>query len=224
MPIDKSGRTHSNILPKKAERALPSPLLAVLYYPCKLVDGLGEYLERASHGLGGREVYPREAKLVYGIVRCARFQKFSVAVRAAAVENILNDGNSGAEARRILINIVRSVEVRYACPFGGVELSDMNAAVIASVQLAVHFVHAVCGEWSARRVRVMRLPLKLGKERLAEHCRAEALEKMIEHVCAALRVALEGEQVFCQQHLVDGGGDLCREYRIIVVRIALRLA
>ena len=113
--------------------------------------------------------------------------------------------------------------MRNARPLDVLQLVDRRARVVELVELAVDGVERLCGQRRASHVHIVRLSLKLGKERLAEDRGAEALEEVVENVRTLLGILLGSEQIARQQYLVDGGGYLGHENAVVVVGVILLL-
>ena len=153
-----------------------------------LFDQLGKLFERALENV--ERVFDRirigqidagDLELLDRIIAAAGRKESEVIGGIARLENPARDRNGGAEARCVLIDVERAVEMRDPCPFDILKRRNLGALVIEQVELAVNR-----GERLRRkRYAVLGLfvgdALKLREERLAVDGRAESLEEMIEN-------------------------------------------
>ena len=189
---------------------------------CQLVDRLVEHAQRAADGVGLGEVDACDLELFERIIAAAGREELQIAACVAGRQDMLGDGHGGGEAGRVLIDVERAVEVGDIRPFGVDVRVDADAVIIGGFEIVIDLVERCGRQRLARSVEIVRLALELCEQRLPVERRAEALEEVVEDVCAALFVRLGLQQILGQQDLVDRRGDLGDHDAVIVVDIILR--
>src|SRR5262245_45516414 len=84
----------------------------------ELVEIAPEQIERGLHWLWCREIHPGVAQQRDAVIGGARGQEAQIAVprRLALCEYLAGERRRGGDTRRVLVNVVRRVEVRDAHP------------------------------------------------------------------------------------------------------------
>ena len=111
------------------------------------------------------------------------------------------------------------MEVRDVGPLGGVEFVDGHRALVVALVAAQHaevkLVQPVPGQRLAALGHLVNRQFELGKHGLAEDGGAQTFQEVTQEGQSGLVVRRLGDQVTEEQHLVDSGGDLGDEDRVV---------
>ena len=114
--------------------------------------------------------------------------------------------------------------MRYTRPLNIHYLVIDCAGIIQVIQRVVFGREALCRQRLAGLVHFMRPALELCKKGLTEYRGTEALQEVIQNICAAARVRLNRQQILCQQHLIDCRSHLSHQDLVFMIDILLGFA
>src|SRR4030095_15056849 len=150
-------------------------------------------------------------------------QEVQISRGVTSFEHLPCERNRSGNSGRILVDIKGAIKMRNPEPFElefGVD--GKIGPEIGAQQFAVDFLEAFKRKWLPSFFRRVRGALEFGEHCLAKESASEVVDLAVQHIGAHPLISCRRQQVLAQQDLVEGGGDLREEDRIMGILIALR--
>src|SRR5579884_590137 len=154
------------------------------------------------------------------VVGRAGTEKLQVAVDGwlAFLQDLLREGRSGRDARRVLVDIEAAVEVGNARPLDVDQFVDEgNAAIVFLVERAIERAERIRRQRLAPLGPGVNLLLEFGEHGLTEERAAEAFQRVIENSQFEGAILARLKQVVGEQRLVERGCDLGHEDGVVAI-------